>query len=878
MSDLARIKNNVRKMVEQDAPPSDIDAYISSEGVTLEQVRAFRSTRDQQQPSVAYDMARQFGENFNRGLYATINAPTSLANMAMSATGMDYRFKRPLEAAVPKLDQMILETPEPQTAAGEVTGTVAEYVGANALPAGGMIAAAPRLAAATANASTLGGQVVNRMASGVAAAPGTAAAGELVSTVGAGLGAQVGKDLSENNPTAEFIGATLGGIAAPMAMAVSPTNMARKGVSAARKRLSPQAMADAERRAMSAAFRENLTPEARANINDTAAIQRDVPNYKPTVAEATETPSLIATQRAYEQSASGRDLDNAIRRYQLNDSAVADAVVDHAPSSAMTLDDAFAQAGKRPKRIVSRIEDQLAQLDDAALANSDISSGASRAGVGQTVRSRVADVRANAKDQMSNRAHSLGLNDARPLYRFDDQVKARLLEAVQPRSQLADRAALPNNIAADIQRMGNRVSVDDLMALRSRIGDDIRTHSARPDGKRRVEHLQRLQSQLDAVADTILREAGDGNVANAMKQFRAEYRETVIEPFEQGAAAKVLKKDLAGAYRVPDEEVASEFFNGWNQTAARQFREIFPSSDAATTALEKAALDDLYSSAVLKNNTALSEGVLDPKRIRAWIRRNEGVLREYPQIMGRVQSVDDAISAIARRRATLLQRRRSVETNALSRELARVDDPLQSLTPEAVIEASIKNAPRMRKIMQGMRSKDARDAIARQVWETALEQPQPSAFIKRNSLSLRYALGDKFDTMSRLARAIEKNKLVPRPSGQPLDSNPVGSLEGVLGTGLNQISSRVFAVNSGRTSARYALADIAGRAFRQMSGNQARKTLQAAIYDPQVAVDLANALELGTLGKPSAVRRLYSFMLANGILATDEEGATREQP
>lgn len=42
MTDLARIKRNVGKMVGMGAPETDIDAYIASEGVTLEQVRAFK--------------------------------------------------------------------------------------------------------------------------------------------------------------------------------------------------------------------------------------------------------------------------------------------------------------------------------------------------------------------------------------------------------------------------------------------------------------------------------------------------------------------------------------------------------------------------------------------------------------------------------------------------------------------------------------------------------------------------------------------------------------------------------------------------------------------------------------------------------------------
>ena len=43
MADLARIKRNVAKMAAQGAPVEDIDGYIASEGVTVDEVRAFKA-------------------------------------------------------------------------------------------------------------------------------------------------------------------------------------------------------------------------------------------------------------------------------------------------------------------------------------------------------------------------------------------------------------------------------------------------------------------------------------------------------------------------------------------------------------------------------------------------------------------------------------------------------------------------------------------------------------------------------------------------------------------------------------------------------------------------------------------------------------------
>src|SRR5690348_6652619 len=41
-ADLARIKGNVAKMAAQNAPEKDIDGYIASEGVTVDDVRNFK--------------------------------------------------------------------------------------------------------------------------------------------------------------------------------------------------------------------------------------------------------------------------------------------------------------------------------------------------------------------------------------------------------------------------------------------------------------------------------------------------------------------------------------------------------------------------------------------------------------------------------------------------------------------------------------------------------------------------------------------------------------------------------------------------------------------------------------------------------------------
>jgi hypothetical protein len=61
MADIAKVKRNVAKMVSLNAPESDIDGYIASEGVTIEQVRSFKPEASFLQ-NVGSDLAQRGAE------------------------------------------------------------------------------------------------------------------------------------------------------------------------------------------------------------------------------------------------------------------------------------------------------------------------------------------------------------------------------------------------------------------------------------------------------------------------------------------------------------------------------------------------------------------------------------------------------------------------------------------------------------------------------------------------------------------------------------------------------------------------------------------------------------------------------------------------
>lgn len=72
MADLARIKRNVAKMASMNAPEADIDGYIASEGVTIDDVRNYRGASQlqpmtEEQKAQARELAQQIRPKKTRG-------------------------------------------------------------------------------------------------------------------------------------------------------------------------------------------------------------------------------------------------------------------------------------------------------------------------------------------------------------------------------------------------------------------------------------------------------------------------------------------------------------------------------------------------------------------------------------------------------------------------------------------------------------------------------------------------------------------------------------------------------------------------------------------------------------------------------------------
>lgn len=669
-----------------------------------------------------------------------------------------------------------------------------------------------------------------------AAMPSRTAASEVTGSAAAGAGAQAGGEMT-GSPAGEVIGALAGGFAGDVTpgrrIAQSAVNRGRRAYDAV---TNPRTQKRAGDRAVSEAIAPEVeNPRARGNARRAGEIERTIgDDFSLSVAEATESPSLIRTQEAYEAGLTGSDLANQLERRRINELAIEAARRRLAPGQGSP-EDVATSARRRLDRVVEGLDRADEAVNQRARRQADRLRTGPQAETGRKLRERLQDERANRYEEMQVTAREMGLDDETPRYEFG-AARGRLvreLEATAPFDLPSDQ---PGELLEAVRNAPDRVSVRDLRRLRSQVLEQINQARRSPQRSGQVPRLQRVREQLDALIGDTLRRAGDDELAESFDQFTDLYRRDYAEVYEQGVASRLLDRDANRAFRIRDEEVASELFKAGDEQAATRFRQIFGDSGDAQELVRRAAMDDIYGSAVG------ADGELSPQKLATWIRRNRNVLQEFPQIAREVSSVEGAVKQVGARRAALRRRRQAVESNLLARELRSVEGGAQN--PEILIRNAVQNPTRMQRLIRSVESRPAKAALARSVWELVLDSSNPGEMLRRHRENIVAAMGeDAYKNAETIIEAYRKSSLVRQPQGVELDPSPSGAFEAALGTSFNSVSSRFFVARSGLVSHRYVLMDLFGRAAKANAGRFARESLVEALYDPEQARRIADLYE-----------------------------------
>lgn len=138
MADLARIKRNVAKMASMNAPKSDIDGYIASEGVSIEDVRNYKPQNEEKNTWDMMSRKEQYNADPQRFIDENIQNPiahsigTGLVNLNKGLGAIDYGLGRFTSGLSLGLSDKIVpenETYKPKGTAANAVGVGLEVAG-----------------------------------------------------------------------------------------------------------------------------------------------------------------------------------------------------------------------------------------------------------------------------------------------------------------------------------------------------------------------------------------------------------------------------------------------------------------------------------------------------------------------------------------------------------------------------------------------------------------------------------------------------------------------------------------------------------------------------------------------------------------------------
>lgn len=783
---------------------------------------------------------------------------------------------------------------EAQTPGERIARSAGAMVPETALMAGTLAAAAPAVPTA----------LINRTAPGLAeylaqsilrpyetAAPATTAIADVFGALGAGAASQAHKEyVADPTASGEFASGMAGGAlgaGVPAAGAAysrySPLAVGSKIIRNALLANLPEetisrvpglsVMADARRGALrqqelprvAKEFAGLREPEMQARFDQAGALRQEIPDFNPSLAEATGLPSAIAAQRTIEREASGADLDALARRKALSEDALRRYQDREAPGAPELAQETVAKAMQgRVEKVRAAHEGQTRALAEQAIDLPDRLPATDIEAQGAKLRDRMMTLRGEESARMSKLAEESGMDDKTwlPFHKLQKRIKD-----VKP-----SRFAGDESMGATLQTImdykagaGTPVNFQDIKYLREQLGDEIRM-AERAGERNKARVLRNGRDQIDEFLDNDVPAAlfqGDTGLQVLYKNFRETYKRDYIDRFEAGAGREAKRIGPDQRYRTADEDVASDFFNAGDVRAARDFKSVFKDDPEAAAAMQASILDSARAAAV-------KDGAVDKRALDRWLKAHDSVLAQFPEARAVVQDAGRAAEAIEARRATLALRGRRIGDTKFAKAAGG--------DPDKAVDALLADKRMAERAIRAM-DRDEKEAFGRAMWDFALpreKMPSPETIGRflsdHGDIARKVMSPEHLKALRNLESAWRMNERVPPPVGRRGDASAIKAMTEATGSGPLQISSRIFAAASGRTSARMVMLDLLARAGVATSQKEATAIAREALYDAGFARELANYVrDPSSRAGKDAVPKIKSYVNAMALRAAEPE-------
>lgn len=832
------------------------------------------------------DYAHGASGQFNEGLVELAGLPVDLVASAMELAGADFGEEgafggsKWIKRVLGNVENLAGVTPGslteegPNTQLGRMIGRATKELGASAIPAAGTLKAGAKAAQSAISGIPKEGfkGALQEVLKRVGASPGTALTGETIAATGAGIGAGTANELAPGSVGAEIMGQLLGGLL-PAGLAAASQATLSSMVLRFTRRLSKDAQRKSAEELTKQFLEDDITTEALERLSRSEEISDRIPGFQPTTAERTGTPGLLEAQRVLEKAAT----PEAVQRRIDSEKAIESFTQTNAPRAEQDLefvvDTAKRQTDDVRRALDTQAEEVLTKQENLA---STLPLG-DPAGEGALLRSSLEGRFGDEQKLFSQHAVDAGLEDDTITFDFKPMGKS-LLDAYKGASKFMTRVGkkkkkeplAPNVPVLTRIKRGRKIREQTLPAileLRSDISKQIRDVDKldAPDPKIK-RGLHAMLTRFDEVLEETIANSGDPDLINRYREFNAAYRKDMIEVFKSGPTAKVLRKTPRGVYVTPNEQVFGAYFKPNAVAGARQFNRIFKDDAAAYEGLRNAALDSLRASSV-------REGVLKEGNMNNWLGRHRTVLNEFPGLKQEVMDVDTRRKALVARAQELQNRKDAVGKRLLTKRLNRYTDA--SIPAERVIEDAITRPQMMDDLVTALRGEpDAMAALRRAVWDQVnLQKPgEMTAFMADNARSIDKVMGKEHRDALKIidgARAMLAQTATPTPDITP--PNVRDAFVKRFGIGPDVLANRIHAINTGRSEKSWVVTNVFFNIIGRQQKDILEDVLRTVLYDPEVAVDLAQSLKTGRVSDRAA-NRLGARWFALGLTPLSGSG------
>jgi len=810
--------------------------------------------------------AREFAGGFNVGLTKMSGIPVDITNAILSKVGLGS--EQPVGGSEWMQKQMsrggdMFFDRQTEGGFGKIVRRGGEELGGSIVPAGAILKTATKTIPVYKSTEGLIRKVI---LDPIKRAPGKTSVGELVATTGAGAGAGIAQQTFPESKVAETTG-QLVGATAPTALTLTPTGMAVNAAKKVTSRFSKTAQKQAAEKIIKKTLSEELSDRALKSLKQTEALKKKVhkagvEDWHYTLAEGTESPTLLRQQEHLETNAKERFLDQVTLRREKNQEAIEKYSRTLAPESDYEPQYVINTAKNRVDAIGDRILNGVNRVVQKKQDMINNIPSIDRMGSGKALRDGIHEAKSQASLKMSLMAKDLGISDVNLTEEFKVFQK-ELFETYKPGSRFEDIGAMPEIYKKIIRDKGENTTFNDIKAIRERISDDIiNTQGAATPNRKKLRVLMMMRKDIDNFLDDIGAELGE-----QYRQFRQAYFDEYITPFESGAVFKAKNKDGTGFYRTSDEKVAELFLD--NPSAAKQYYSIFKDDPAMMKNIEAATLDDL-------KRTVMDDGIINPGKMQAWLKRKGEALEQLPGINEKVSDITQANNALIQREKELVARRHKIENLSLSKQLDKygkyeitsdkiIDDALQKPGKMAQLNSFIKHDP------------DALQALKRTVWLKTVQGSSEDVIknISQNGKSLLILFGKQhLRDMADISQMKYLSELIKPPSGKPLTGNELPEalkrLESITGMKIPQFGTRIYALKSGRVPTSYLALEAMAGTLRQYGIRHSEKIWKEALYDPELSSAIMKGVLDGQLNHKTA-SRIGGRVFALGLPYIDQE-------